>query len=115
MMTGGALPLYVRRVQAPVTSLFAGMAGPAESPHAASVATRRTVAIRLMLALPRMVDGCAPLSLQRPPWPASLQPRLRPCPFVKRSIKSTVRRRVSEAGFEPTTRIAVLERCDDDA
>jgi len=41
--------------------------------------------------------------------------RLRPCPRTNRSIKSTVRNLVSDAGRVPTTREAVLARCDDDA
>ena len=43
------------------------------------------------------------------------QPLLRPCPFANRSTRSTVRNRASDVGLVPTTRIAVLDRCDDDA
>jgi len=40
-------------------------------------------------------------------------PRLRRWPRVKRSTKSTARRRESDAGFVPTTRCAVLDRWDE--
>ena len=43
------------------------------------------------------------------------QPLLLPCPFTNRSTRSTVRNRASDAGCVPTTRMAVLDRCDDDA
>ena len=34
---------------------------------------------------------------------------------MNRSIKSTVRKRVRDVGFVPTTRIAVLDKCEEDA
>ena len=62
--------------------------------------SRRRLVCRFRFALP---DSGSP------------QPRLRKRPWENRSTRSTARSRDSDAGRVPTTRCAVLERCDEEA
>jgi len=49
------------------------------------------------------------------PSNAAAYPRLLPWPLTNRSTRSTVRSRASDVGLVPTTRMAVLDRCDEEA